>query len=233
MAILNARIKIYVLGILKDSRIILVLEKISEFNILQIIKFNKENLVVTFKGVYMKIKPKEFCKNERSYIIRSSEEMDARQLSIIRPQIDGETENLDREKGEGFIDENGFIERIKSDTYNEKNLFLVVVIDEKIVGFSRCEGSDLKRFAHKVEFGICILKDYWGYGIGKNLLKETTEWADSNNIRKITLNVVETNNKAIKLYEEFGFEIEGILKIDRLLSDGKFYNTLVMGRIKE
>lgn len=122
----------------------------------------------------MKIKPKEFCKNERSYIIRSAEEMDARQLSIIRPQIDGETENLDREKGEGFIDENGFIERIKSDTYNEKNLFLVVVIDEKIVGFSRCEGSDLKRFAHKVEFGICILKDYWGYGIGKNLLKETT-----------------------------------------------------------
>lgn len=29
----------------------------------------------------------------------------------------------------------------------------------------------LKRFSHKVEFGVCVLKEYWGYGIGKNLLK--------------------------------------------------------------
>ena len=84
--------------------------------------------------------------------------------------------------------------------------------------------------AHKVEFGVCVLQEYWGYGIGKNLLKKSIQWADSNDIKKITLNVLETNDKAIKLYEKYGFEVEGILTKDKILSDGKYYNTILMGR---
>lgn len=57
-------------------------------------------------------------------------------------------------------------------------------------------------------------------------------WADTNGIQKITLNVLETNTNAIKLYQKLGFEIEGILKKDKLLSDGKLYNTIMMGRVK-
>lgn len=178
----------------------------------------------------MKIGQQEFNVNETTYVIRSAENKDAKDLSEIRLQIDGETENLDREKGEAFIDIQGFEELIKTDTENKKNLFLVALIHNKIVGFSRCEGNPLKRFAHKVEFGVCVLKDYWGYGIGKNLLKESIAWADSNGIKKITLNVLETNEKAINLYENFGFKTEGILKNDKVLSDGEYYNTVVMGR---
>lgn len=91
----------------------------------------------------------------------------------------------------------------------------------------------MKRFSHKIEFGVCVLKEFWGYGIGKNLLKESISWADSNGIKKITLNVLETNEKAIKLYQKLGFEIEGILKKDKILSDGNYYNTMIMGRFKE
>ncbi|SHH96291.1 MULTISPECIES: GNAT family N-acetyltransferase [Virgibacillus] len=178
----------------------------------------------------MRIDQQEFIVSDTTYVIRSAKNIDAKELSEIRLQIDGETENLDREKGEAFIDIQGFEELIKTDTENKKNLFLVAVIHDKIVGFSRCEGNRLKRFAHKVEFGVCILKDYWGYGIGKNLLKESIAWADSNGIKKITLNVLETNEKAINLYENFGFKTEGILKNDKLLSDKEYYNTIVMGR---
>ncbi|AEN88747.1 Acetyltransferase, GNAT family [Priestia megaterium WSH-002] len=49
-------------------------------------------------------------------------------------------------------------------------------------------------------------------------------------MKKMTLNVLETNKKAIDLYTKFGFEVEGVLKNDKVLSDGKFYNTVVMGR---
>ena len=56
---------------------------------------------------------------------------------------------------------------------------------------------------------------------------------DSNGIKKITLNVLETNEKAIKIYEKLGFKIEGILKNDKYLSDDKYYNTIVMGRWNE
>jgi ribosomal protein S18 acetylase RimI-like enzyme len=62
----------------------------------------------------------------------------------VRSQIDGETENLDREKGEAYIDEAGFKQIIK-DTENNHNLFLVAEVDGKIVGFSRCEGNKSDR----------------------------------------------------------------------------------------
>jgi RimJ/RimL family protein N-acetyltransferase len=64
-------------------------------------------------------------------------------------------------------------------------------------------------------------------------MQETLAWADSNNIKKITLNVLETNEKAITLYQKSGCLVEGILRNDKLLSDGKYYNTVVMGRLKE
>ncbi len=165
------------------------------------------------------------------YIVRSATEKDAKNLSEVRLQIDGETENLDRVKGENYIDELGFIQIIKEDTDSSKNLFLVAEVNERIVGFSRCEGNKLKRTLHKVEFGVCVLQEYWGYGIGKNLLKESINWADLNGIEKITLNVLETNNKAVELYKRYGFEVEGILKKDKILSDGKYYNTILMGRL--
>lgn len=176
---------------------------------------------------------KTFHVKDIKYTIRSAQESDAESLSELRVKIDGETENLDREKGEAFIDILGFKEIIKNDSESLRNLFLVAVIHNQIVGFSRCEGSVLKRFSHKIEFGVCVLKEYWGYGIGKNLLTESVSWTDANGIKKITLNVLETNEKAITLYKKHGFEIEGLLKKDKLLSDGKYYNTIMMGRWNE
>ncbi|MBE7103697.1 GNAT family N-acetyltransferase [Bacillus cereus] len=179
----------------------------------------------------MIIKEKEYCIKGLDYTIRSAADHDAGQLSEIRVQIDGETENMDREEGEGFIDTNGFQQVIKTDSEKTRNIFLVAEVHNRIVGFSRCEGSDLKRLSHKVEFGVCILKEFWGYGIGKNLLQESINWADANEVKKIALQVLETNEKAIQLYKKLDFEVEGVLKNDKRLSDGKYYNTVVMGRV--
>ncbi|MFJ7744720.1 GNAT family N-acetyltransferase [Peribacillus sp. NPDC097295] len=166
-------------------------------------------------------------------MIRAARENDAKKLAEVRVQIDGETENMDREKGEGYIDEGGFKKLIKRDTDSPHNLFLVCEVNERIVGFSRCEGNQLKRKAHQVEFGVCVLKEFWGHSMGTNLLKETIRWADTIGIKKITLSVLETNKKAIMLYEKYGFEHEGVLRKDKLLSDGNYYNTVIMGRFNE
>lgn len=181
----------------------------------------------------MVIKGQKYNVNELNYTIRSATIDDGKELSDLRVEIDGETENLDREKGEGYIDIIGFQKIIETDSKNSRNLFLVAEVKDKIVGFSRCEGIYLNRFSHKVEFGVCVLKEYWGYGIGKNLLKESINWADSAGIKKITLNVLETNEKAINLYKSYDFKIEGILKKDKRLGDGNYYNTIIMGRFHD
>ena len=183
-------------------------------------------------GIRVKIDQKEFTVNELQYVVRSARTEDAAGLSEARLQIDGETENLDRESGEAYIDEAGFIEIIEEDSASETNLFLVAEADGRIVGFSRCAGNTLKRTSHRVEFGVGVLKEYWGYGIGKELLKQSIHWGDTNRIKKITLKVLETNEKAIRMYEKLGFEVEGVLKADKLLRDGNYYNTVLMGRIK-
>ncbi|MFS0873795.1 N-acetyltransferase family protein [Paenibacillus xylanilyticus] len=180
----------------------------------------------------MNIEKQDFIVKGLAYSIRSAEEKDAEALSTLRVQIDGETENMDREQGEAFIGAAGFREIIRLDTEKDRNLFLVADVQGEIVGYSRCEGSDLKRFCHKVEFGVCVARNHWGYGIGKKLLELSIHWADTSGVEKMTLNVLETNDKAIELYKGMGFEIEGVLKKDRKHADGKYYDTIVMGRFK-
>ncbi|MDP4097645.1 GNAT family N-acetyltransferase [Paenibacillus sp. P96] len=121
---------------------------------------------------------REIHNQEIAFTIRTATPEDAEQLSELRLRIDGETEYLDREPGEAFIDVTGFKQLIKADIEKPRNLFLVVEVDGRIVGFPRCEGNDLKRLSHKVEFGVCVLKN------------------------------------------------------DKLLADGRFYNTVVMGRFR-
>ncbi|WP_195575532.1 GNAT family N-acetyltransferase [Paenibacillus sp. 1001270B_150601_E10] len=181
----------------------------------------------------MMIDSQEYDLNGMRYKIRSAIAGDARKLSKLRLQIDGETEHLDRERGEAYIDPLGFELLIQSDTERLRNLFLVVEVNDELVAYSRCEGNDLKRYSHKVEFGVCVRKDYWGFGIGKNLLQRSIEWADRSNILKMTLSVLETNHKAVELYKRYSFVVEGILRNDRVLAYGNYYNTIVMGRLND
>ncbi len=164
--------------------------------------------------------------------LRCPRKEDADELSKLRVVIDGETENLDRQSGEAFLTLEDFEKIICEDNDSKISLFLVAEVGGKIVGFSRLEGNKLIRFRHKAEFGICILKKYWGYGIGRAMLEKILSYADSSDIKKISLTAVETNTKAIKLYENYGFLQEGLLINDRIHKDGEYYNTVIMGRIK-
>lgn len=168
-----------------------------------------------------------------TWILRCPTKQDAKELSELRIKIDGETEYLDRETGEGVLTPEDFENLIYVDSLAEKTIFLVAEVNGIIVGFTRCVGNTLNRFRHKAEFGICILKEYWGFGIGKVLLENVLIWADNNGVKKISLNVVQANTKAIQLYERYGFVVEGVLINDRIHSDGEYYNTVLMGRLSD
>lgn len=179
----------------------------------------------------MRIKTKIVEGKKMTWKLRNPEEYDALELSKLRIQIDSETENLAREPGESVLDEQSFKKLISEDIKSAGNLFLVAEVNGKIVGFSRCVQMKLKRFSHQCDFGICILQEYCGLGVGNQLLTSTIEWSEENNIEKISLNVVEANLGAINLYKRHGFEQEGLMIKDRKHSDGSYHNTVLMGRI--
>ncbi|EIT84376.1 acetyltransferase [Fictibacillus macauensis ZFHKF-1] len=150
-------------------------------------------------------------------------------LSHLRHQLDGETENFDREQGEAFLDPTAFRALIEQDHQSPHNLCLVATIDEQIVGYARCQGSNLARLQHRVEFGMGVLEAYWGLGIGKQLLLSCISWAKAQRLHKMTLTVLATNEPAISLYHHLGFQQEGCLVDDKYHRDGRYYDTLLMG----
>lgn len=54
---------------------------------------------------------------------------------------------------------------------------------------------------------VSVIKEYQGYGIASKLLSNTINYAKENKFNKILLEVYKTNNKAIKLYEKYGFKM--------------------------
>ncbi len=163
-----------------------------------------------------------------TYTIRPAERTDARQLALLRVRLDAETDHFDRFPGEDVLDEKGFLQLIQHETGIPHSL-LVAEVDRQLVGYARCVGFSLRRFAHKADFGVGVVRDCWGQGIGRALLQTTLDWARTVELQKIQLTVVETNQGAVRLYQTTGFQVEGRLKHDRLLADGLYYDTILMG----
>jgi len=99
--------------------------------------------------------------------------------------------------------------------------------NQKLIGYTKLYNIDwIHRTAY---FGIVIGdKDARGKGIGKETTQLMIKYAFKNlNLRKILLEVVKNNERAINLYKKIGFETEGILK-DQVFIDGSYYSVLIM-----
>ena len=62
---------------------------------------------------------------------------------------------------------------------------------------------------HRAEFGISILKEYWGFGIGRALINACVQCAKEAGYVQLELDVVADNTRAIALYQSVGFQEYG------------------------
>ena len=62
-------------------------------------------------------------------------------------------------------------------------------------------------------FFIAVAKPYWGNGVGQFLMETMIDWANHTpTIRRLELTVQARNERAVHLYQKFGFDIEGTKK---------------------
>lgn len=59
--------------------------------------------------------------------------------------------------------------------------------------------------AHRAEFGVSVLKEYWGLGIGRALTEVCIQCARDAGYVQLELNVVAGNARAVSMYKKFGF----------------------------
>ncbi|MCV9908857.1 GNAT family N-acetyltransferase [Brucella sp. HL-2] len=112
----------------------------------------------------------------------------------------------------------------------DKHIVIVATLDGKIVGSCDIRRADGRRI-HAGTIGIGVHDDYHGQGIGTGLMREIIDVADNwLNLHRLDLTVFADNLYAIQLYENFGFEREGVLRSDAF-RDGQFVDCILMGRL--
>ena len=65
---------------------------------------------------------------------------------------------------------------------------------------------------HVADLGLMVAASHRRRGVGRAMLEQAVDWARDAGIHKLELHVFPWNEPAIKLYEQFGFEREGLRK---------------------
>lgn len=81
--------------------------------------------------------------------------------------------------------------------------------------------------AHRGVFGVGLLPQFRGQGIGTKLIQSALVAARAFGLHRVELTVREHNTGAIELYKKQGFEIEGVQR-DAVLVDGVYENVVCM-----
>ncbi len=162
-------------------------------------------------------------KNGQNCLLRSPTAEDAEAMLQYFRQTCGETEFMGRYEDEIIMkveDEQNLLDEIINDP---KRAMIAAFIDNKLVaniGFSWIE--PFERFRHRAGFGMSILKDFWGLGIGSALMEALIEAARKAEYEQLELEVVAENERAIALYKKFGFEIFGTRENTLKYRDGHY-----------
>lgn len=108
----------------------------------------------------------------------------------------------------------------------------VAEVDGRVVGIATLHQRQNPRERHAASLGMMVRPDYWGRGIGSQLLDALVKLADNwLQLTRIELEVNTDNTAGVRLYEKFGFTIEGTHKL-HAYGDGRMADSYFMARIR-
>ena len=172
----------------------------------------------------MIIETRTYDLNGHKLVFRSAEKNDAKMLLPYLKRVCGETRFLLREADEckemTIEQEEAFIcNHIES----ERACLVLAELDGEYIGnasFDVAGGS--RRNSHRADIGIALYLDYTGMGIGKKLFALILETIENCGFEAAELTVVEGNNRAIHMYESFGFVEVGRIPNANKYDDGTY-----------
>lgn len=133
---------------------------------------------------------------------------------FTRERVEGWFKDIDYEKAIPIL---GFVETPTGTR----------MIASASLGFSKEE-----IYKHAASFGITVHDDYQNRGLGKILTQYMLDIAKERGLVKVRLSVVAHNERAIRLYEEMGYENEGLIKMEHWNPVlGRYCDAYNMGKI--
>lgn len=113
------------------------------------------------------------------------------------------------------------------------DLFLIAEIDGRRIGELNLRRGSRPAFRHSAVLGISIAGEWRNQRIGSSLMQRALAWAEADGaLRRIELQVFATNAPGIRLYQRFGFVIEG-RRVAAVRMGDQFVDDLLMARVTE
>lgn len=124
----------------------------------------------------------------------------------------------------------------KEDLEKEKHddfLFMIRTLENsEAIGFIELDGVHWNQGDSYVGIGIGA-REYWGKGYGTDAMKVLLRYAfEELNLHRVSLNVFEYNQRAIRSYQKVGFVIEGHER-EFLRRAGRRWDMVFMGILRE
>ena len=168
-------------------------------------------------------------KNGKKCILRNAVPEDAGIFCEYFIQAHSETEYLTTYPDESVMDAKKEADFLQNQLESQTNIEICAFVDGKLVGSAGNNMlSQRDKLRHRAEFGISILKEYWGMGIGKALTEACIECARTAGFLQLELEVVADNEKAVSLYKKLGFIEYGVNPIGFRKRNGEFQELILM-----
>jgi RimJ/RimL family protein N-acetyltransferase len=120
-------------------------------------------------------------------------------------------------------------EWLKKDLEEKSSKCIVAELNNEPAGFVRLwSRSEFGRDRHIAWLGIAVRRRHWRKGVGTGLMKEAINLGKQSGFRKLMLGMFEGNERALPLYEKFGFRTEAYEDEDVYI-DGSWRKAFMMG----
>ena len=154
----------------------------------------------------MKYKQNVILKNGKEALIRNGDAQDGLAVFEVFNQTHAETDYLLSYPDENSYDSEQEAKFLAEKTQSRNEIELIATIDGKVVGSAGIEAVGKKdKLKHRASFGISILKEFWGLGLGKALTQACIKCAKEAGYVQLELDVVAENIRALDLYKSLGF----------------------------
>ena len=172
-------------------------------------------------------------KDGRACVLRSAEKTDAAEMLRYMVQVLSETPYLISspeefaampvEKEEAFIE----------NTLSAERAVMITAFDgDRIIGTADLRSAGARqRVQHRCGMGITILKEYWGVGLGSQMMQAIIDCAKSLGYEQLELDVDVANRRAINLYTKFGFKVYGCHPHKIRYADGTYADDYLMYKV--
>ena len=162
--------------------------------------------------------------------IRTICESDSEAFLLLGKTLDEETQFMMLEPGERKLTVEEQRQRILAVLGRDNQTILVAEEENRLVGFLGIFGEGFRRNQHCAYIVIGILQAYTGQGIGKQLFAAAEAWALEKGLHRLELTVMRHNDRAIRLYHQMGFMVEGI-KQDSLRVNDRYIDEIYMAKL--